>query len=264
MFLHKTIKLLLSTLLILALSTHAETTKALEYSKPPYDQRLNDYPRAKSWYQMANDDSAAAYNIGFIYQDRIKDYKKAEVWYKKAWSMEHRVDVANNLGCLYDDLKEYKKAEIWYKKVIALNNNKGLFNLALLYETKLNNYTKAIKYYKLAVEQGHTEAANNLASLYKTKFHNYKEAIKWYKKAIKQEDSAGLKNLGRLYYHQLKDNINASQYYLAMIGNPYKKERIINFLKNKWKISETDIKKGYQLQLNSKIIPEKLKYKGGI
>ncbi|WP_428746069.1 tetratricopeptide repeat protein [Sulfurimonas sp.] len=244
----KTIKLLLSTLLILTLNSYAETTKALEYSKPPYDQRLDDYPRAKSWYQMANDDSAAAYNIGLIYQDHIKDYKKAEVWYKKALELDSaNSDASINLGNLYKKLQEYEKAIKWYKQA-----------------SKLNNYTKAIEYYILADQAGLKEASNNIALLYDTKLHNYKEAIKWYEKAIKQEDVAGLKNLGRLYYHQQKDNINASQYYLAMIGNPYKKERIINFLKNKWKISDADIKKGYELQLNSKIIPEKLKYKGGI
>ncbi len=197
---------------------------------------------------MANDDSAAAYNIGLIYQDHIKDYKKAEVWYKKALELDSaNSDASINLGNLYKKLQEYEKAIKWYKQA-----------------SKLNNYTKAIEYYILADQAGLKEASNNIALLYDTKLHNYKEAIKWYEKAIKQEDVAGLKNLGRLYYHQQKDNINASQYYLAMIGNPYKKERIINFLKNKWKISDADIKKGYELQLNSKIIPEKLKYKGGI
>ncbi|WP_428743725.1 tetratricopeptide repeat protein [Sulfurimonas sp.] len=242
----KTIKLLLSTLLILTLNSYAETTKALEYSKPPYDQILDDYPRAKSWYQMANDDSAAAYNIGLIYQDHIKDYKKAEVWYKKALELDSaNSDAMNNLGNIFEDFKEYNKAEIWYRKAIALNNN-----------------TKAIEYYKLADKNGNLKAANNLALVY-DKLKKYQKAIYWYEKAIKKENTNALKNLG-LLYHQQKDNINASQYYLAMIGNPYKKERIINFLKNRWKISETDIKKGYELQLNSKIIPEKLKYKGGI
>ncbi|WP_428746068.1 tetratricopeptide repeat protein, partial [Sulfurimonas sp.] len=249
---------------ILTLNTHAETTKALEYSKPPYDQRLNDYPRAKSWYQMANDDSAAAYNIGLIYQDHIKDYKKAEVWYKKALELDSaNSDASINLGNIYEDFKEYNKAIICYEKAAKLNSYLGLFNLALLYEAKLNNYTKAIEYYELADKKGDLKAANNLALVYKNKLKKSKKAIYWYEKAIKKEDTNALKNLG-LLYHQQKDNINASQYYLAMIGNPYKKERIINFLKNRWKISEKDIKKGYELQLNSKIIPEKLKYKGGI
>ena len=138
------------------------------------------------------------------------------------------------------------------------------YNLALLYEDELHNNTKAIQWYKIADKRGHTIAAYNLALLYKNKLDNYKEAIQWYEVAINKGNLKAFNNLGYLYHTVLKDDANSAQYYLPLIGNAYSKEKVLNFLKNKWHFSDATIQKGYELQLKSKVIPEKLKYKGGI
>ncbi|WP_428743728.1 tetratricopeptide repeat protein [Sulfurimonas sp.] len=263
---YKTIKLLLSTLLILTLNTHAETTKALEYSKPPYDQRLNDYPRAKSWYQMANDDSAAAYNIGLIYQDHIKDYKKAEIWYKKAWSIKNDKDIAFNMGHLYNyTFQDYKNAVIWYQRSYKLGEKEAAFSLALLYKKQLKDYEKAIKWYTIADKMGQSNAANNLGYLYDKTLGDYPNAILWYKKGVKNKNSLAIKNIASLY-HKRGDNITAVAYFISLItlNSKYEKEKVLKYMSTKWKIDNITIKKGYELQLNSNIIPEELKYKGGI
>lgn len=194
------LKLLLLATLLLHVNSFADVLiLKTDLKKPPYEARLDAYPKAKDWYDKADEDSDAAFNLGYTYQTGIKNYNLAAFWYKTALSLNRaNGDAANNLGYLYENQKEYKKAIKWYEEAIRI----GYFN--------------------------------------------------------------AITNLGRLYHNQLKEDVTAAQYCLAMIDKPYTKESIVTFLKNKWHISEADIKKGYELQLKSKIIPEKLKYKGGI
>ncbi|PPK60442.1 hypothetical protein B0F89_1211, partial [Malaciobacter marinus] len=51
-----------------------------------------------------------------------------------------------------------------------------------------------------------------------------------------------------------------SAYYITLIDKRYSKEEVLNLLKNKWKIPNDIIQKGYELQLNSDEFP--IKYKG--
>ena len=202
--LHVTFKSVLKLLLLATLFLHVNSYAdvlivKMNLEKPPYDAKLDAYPQAKEWYDKSDEDSDAAFNLGYTYQTEIKNYNLAVFWYKTALRLNHaNGEAANNLGYLYEHMKEYKKA---------------------------------IKYYEEAIQTGYFNA---------------------------------ITNLGRLYHNTLKEDVSASQYCLAVIDKPYTKESIVTFLKNKWHISETDIKKGYELQLRSKIIPEKLKYKGGI
>jgi uncharacterized protein len=252
-------------LLLLVLLT-SSVLFAESFQKPDFDPRLNIDSRATMWFNHADTDSISAFNIGLLYDIKIKDYKKAEQWYKLAWSIDKNKDALINLGILYDDnLNEPKKAEYWYKVLLKLepNNSDGLFNLALLYKAKLNNPKLAIKYYKQSYALNNISAANNLGYLYED-LKNYKEAEKWYEKAIERESLASIKNLGRLYHFKLNDDVKAAEYFIALINNKYPKEKVLGYLKNKWKLSDQTIKKGYEAQLKSKIIPEKLKYKGGI
>ncbi|QFR48928.1 sel1 repeat family protein [Sulfurimonas lithotrophica] len=256
------LKLLLITL-VLSTSLFAEI-----FNKPDFDPRLNSLDaRAIQWWNNSDTDSAAAFNIGLLYDIKLKDYKKAELWYKQAINIEPKdTRTIMNLAMLYDDnLDEPKKAEFWYKELLNLkpNNPNGLFNLALLYKAKFNNPKLAIKWYEKAYKNNHPLAAYNLAYLYKD-LKKYDKAIVWYEKAIKMEDLSAIKNLGRLYHYNLKDDIKAAEYFTALIGKRYTKKRIVGYLKEKWKLSDETIKKGYEAQLKSKIIPEKLKYKGGI
>jgi uncharacterized protein len=254
------LKLLLITLLL------GTTLLAEVFHKPDYDPRLSIDQRALEWWNHAGTDSASAFNIGLLYQKRIHDNKLAELWYKQAWSIDKNKNALINLGLLYHNhLNNPKKAEYWYKKRIAIepNNSGGLFNLALLYDAKLNNPELAIKYYQKAYQKNSNEAPYNLAILWEEK-NDYKKAIKWYEKAIERKSLSAIKNLGRLYHYKLKDDMKAAEYFIALINNGYSKDRIISYLKTKWKLSNETIKQGYEAQLKSKVIPEKLKYKGGI
>ncbi|QFR48929.1 sel1 repeat family protein [Sulfurimonas lithotrophica] len=258
------LKLFLVTLTVLTIPVlHAN-----EFKKPPYDKRLNLKLNGKLWYENSDTDSDSAYNLGVYYDQVLKEYKTAEFWYKKAWSIDKNIKAVNNLGFIYHSyLNKLKEAEYWYKKRIELENNNpnGLFNLALLYDDKLNNPNLAIKYYKKAYKfkTKAKDSAYNLAYLYED-LKNHSKAIKWYEKAISEKSLKGLKNIARLYHHILKDDIKAAEYFIALIDNRYPKNKVLNFFKQKWKLSDETIKKGYEAQLKSKIIPEKLKYKGGI
>ena len=287
------LKTILFTLLLFQVNIYATD----KYIQPPYDQRLDHVKDAKDWFYTADKLSDSAFNLGVTYHKKFKDYKQAEFWYKQAYRLNKNDSGAtNNLGYLYNDLKEYDKAIQWYKKTYELNDASGALNLGVLYENNLKNYKEAVKWYKIAIKKGNFGGANNLgiiyedqhkynkaikwyiiadkngnksaalnlALLYKNTFKKYDEAIKWNKEAIKKGNEGAFKNIGRLYYHQFNDKINAAQYYIALINNPYPKEKILSFLKNNWHISNEQIQEAYTLQLNSKIIPEKLKYRGGI
>lgn len=222
-------KYLIKLLLILLLTS--TVLFAESFKKPDYDNRLDKYPNTTEWYNHADTDSASAYNIALTYDVNIKDNKLAELWYKQALFLNH-------------------------------NNVNALFNLAVLYD-KRKQYTEAIKYYQQAYKAKDLEAAYNLASLY-ADLKKYTDAEKWYKKAIERKSIDAIKNLGRLYHFKLKDDVKAAEYFIALIDNKYPKDKVLGYLKNNWKLSDETIKKGYEAQLTSKIIPEKLKYKGGI
>ncbi|MGE0052257.1 MAG: hypothetical protein AB7S49_12110, partial [Arcobacter sp.] len=79
------------------------------------------------------------------------------------------------------------------------------------------------------------------------------------KEAIKIRDLEAFHNLSRLYHHNLHDDIKASAYAIALIGNKYSYRSVLKILQDKWKIPNETIKKGYELQLNSDEFP--IKYK---
>jgi uncharacterized protein len=79
-----------------------------------------------------------------------------------------------------------------------------------------------------------------------------------------RESLDAMKNLSLLYYKELHNTSKAVEYFIPLIDKRYPKEKVLKFFKVKYHADEKTIKKGYELQLNSKIIPEKLKYKGGL
>lgn len=73
-----------------------------------------------------------------------------------------------------------------------------------------------------------------------------------------------MKNLSLLYYKKLHDTTKAVEYFIPLIDKRYSKEKVMKFFKVKYHADDKTIKQGYEAQLKSKVIPEKLKYKGGI
>ncbi|PHQ90363.1 MAG: hypothetical protein COB42_05300 [Sulfurimonas sp.] len=212
---------------------------------------------------MADSDYEASYNIGVFYQ-QLEDYKLAEFWYKKSWNISQNKDSAFNLGQIYKRNNNINKAIQWYKKASQLGDNSGAFLLGVIYENNFKKYNEAIKWYKKSYNHfKDKDAANNLGLLYKNQ-KDYKKSEVWYKKAVERESLDALKNLGRLYHYKLQDDVQAVTYFIALINNKYPKKRILSYMREDWKLPCSTIQKGYQAQLNSKIIPEKLKYKGGI
>ncbi|WP_428739935.1 tetratricopeptide repeat protein [Sulfurimonas sp.] len=236
------IKLLLITLLL------GSTLFANEFKKPPYDKRLDLKVDGKLWYDYADTNSDFAYNLGVYYDQVLKEYKTAEFWYKKSWDIKPNKNSAFNLGHIYKlELQQYTNAIKWYKMASDLGDGSSAFSLALLYENNLQDYQKAIKWYKTAYKLNDNIKAEN-----------------WYIKAIKIGKINAIKNLGRLYHYKLHDDVKAATYFIALIDNKYPKKKVITYLKTKWNLSDETIKQGYEAQLKSKIIPEKLKYRGGI
>jgi TPR repeat protein len=213
------------------------------------DLRLLHYPQARPWLEHADTDGESAYNIGVLYDKIIKDKQKAIKWYKKAYKMNDEGaagSAANNLGYIYDDLKQYKKAEQWYKIAIKKDNKNAALNLGILYK-KLHQYNDAIFYYKKAYAMGNMRGANSLGYLYEHNLNNNINAEIWYKKAIKKNNIKAIGNLAKLYHKEKKNRLGAA-YLISLIDNGYSKQKVITYLKTKWKLTDEEIKKAYQLQ----------------
>lgn len=209
-------------------SNKIKSEKKVKLPKPAWDSRLaNVEPNTGKWYQLADNDEIAAYNIGNTYRQDIKDYKKSIEWY------------------LYSD------------SIKTINQN--LVNMASSYKD-LGNYDKAIKYYKQAYLLNDIKGAKGLALLYEINLKDYKKAENWYKKAIARKSISAIKNISLLYHDILNDDLKASAYYIALIDIRYSKELVLKFLQEEWKIPNNIIQKGYELQLNSDEFP--IKYKG--
>ena len=209
--------------------------KKIKLPKPKWDYRLSDVDANTGlWFQQANDSEIAAYNIGNTYRKQIKDYKKAIQWYLYSHSIKINNKNLGNLGITYQDIKDY---------------------------------TNAIKYLKIAYMNNDKESANGIGLIYKNNLKDYPNAEIWYKKAIKRNSLSATKNLGLLYHKYLKDNIKASAYFISLIGKSndninYTKKLTLKFLQKTWKIPNKTIKKGYDLQKNSKEFP--IKYTGDL
>ena len=229
----KILKIVLTSLLVLSFSacddkkddiTKISSEKKVKLPKPEWEDRLTNYKDTGVWYQQADDDEIAAYNIANTYSEKIKDNKKAIEWY------------------LYSDSIK--------------TNNKNLVNMGITFQD-IKDYDNAIKYYKKAYIYNDKEAANGLGLVYKNYLKDYKNAEIWFKKAIERESLDAIKNLGLLYHNNLKDDVKACAYYIALIDEMYSKELVLRLFKERWKLSNETIKEGYELQLKMEGLPRR-------
>ena len=224
------------------------------------EEHINKYFKLSVWHS-AKHDPIPATKIGYEYSEELKDYEKAIEWYKYSDSM---IPLGENsyFACYaYQQLKQYDEAIKWCQNSIDLKWDKAYLLLGNEYEEK-KDFDTAIKYIEIAFEKKNPDAAINLGYLYSTKLNNYTEAEKWYKEAIKNNDYEAYKNIATLYNKNLKDNVKASAYAIAVINKEYTKSSVIKLLKNEWKIPNETIKKGYELQLNSDEFP--IKFEGDL
>ena len=224
-----------------------------------HDARLNSYPKALEWEKTANINADSAYNLALIYHTRIKDNEKAIKFYKVSYKLQKSDDVANNLGALYEKTGKYDKAITWYKKASDNNHSKSMINLALLYK-KLHQYDDAVFYYKKAYEMGNIGGANGLGYLYETSLKDSKNAKLWYKKAAKKGYSKSYKNLA-LCNRDNGKKIEGAAWYIALIDLKYPKQKVLTYLKTKWRLTDEELKEAYRLQ-QTLDIPKH--YTGGI
>jgi len=232
----KILKIVLTSLLVLSFSacddkkddiSKISSEKKVKLPKPEWEDRLTNYKNTGVWYQQADDDEIAAYNIANIYRQDLNDNKKAIEWYLYSNSIKR--------------------------------NNQNLVNMASSYKD-IEDYENSIKFYTEAYLHGDKKAADGLGLLYEINLNDYKIAESWYKKAIERESLSALKNIGLLYHNILKDDIKASAYYIALINIRYSKKLVLKLLQKEWKIPNETIKKGYELQLSSDEFP--IKFKG--
>ncbi|WP_324172822.1 tetratricopeptide repeat protein [Sulfurimonas sp.] len=227
------------------------------------DARLNHYRDAVKWEKDANTNADTAFNLGVLYHKNIKDYDKAVYWYKKAYGMkgqEASISASSNLGYLYKYQKKYDLALKWYTIAMKKNDRDATFNLGLLYKNKLKDYPNAIKYYTKAYKMGEMGGALNLAHLYESILKQPEKAMIWYKKAAKGGYVDAIKDLAHIA-HEKNNNIEGGAYFIALINIKYSKQKVIKFLKNKWKLTDKELQKAYKLQLKLDIPKH---YRGGI
>ena len=102
--------------------------------------------------------------------------------------------------------------------------------------------------------------ALNLAHLYESILKQPEKAMIWYKKAAKGGYPDAIKDLAHIA-HEKNDNIKAGAYFIALINVKYSKAKVLKFLKTKWKLTDAQLQKAYELQLKLDIPKH---YKGGI
>lgn len=194
------------------------------------DPKLLRYPEAREWSKDADTNGESAYNIGVLYDNVIKDDNKAIEWYKKAYELSDKQAVINSS-----------------------------INLGILYK-KLHQYNDAIFYYKKAYEMGDTSGANGTAYLYEHTLEDMDKAEYWYKKAVAKNNQKAIGNLAKFYHKQKKEKLG-SAYLISLIDNGYTKQKVLTYLKTKWKLTDKEIKEAYKIQLTLDIPKH---YKGGI
>ena len=141
-----------------------------------------------------------------------------------------------------------------------MGDKSAAFNLAILYEENLKDYPNAIKYYTKAYKMGDIGGANSLGYLYEHNLKDEKNAERWYKVAVGKNSKRAIGNLAKLYKKQNKKELG-SAYMVSLINNGYTKSKVLTHLKTKWKLTDAQLQKAYELQLKLDIPKH---YKGGI
>jgi len=70
-----------------------------------------------------------------------------------------------------------------------------------------------------------------------------------------------IKNLARYYNLEKHDKVLGGAYFIALIDIKYPKQKVLTYLKTKWKLTDGELKKAYKLQ-QTLDIPKH--YTGGI
>ena len=195
---------------------------------------------------FANSASEDALDKATSYYEK-KNYKQALKWSKISFKEEASKEVALNIGLAYKNLNNYNNAIKWYKKSFEMGNASGGVNLGFLYKDTFKDYQNAIKWYKKAYQLGSSKACLNLGVLFEEQ-KDFDSAIKWFQKGIELQSYDSLRGLGNLYYKQ-NENIRGAAYMLGLLGKkPEKKDKLIRYLKSKWKLSDKELEEAYELQ----------------
>jgi hypothetical protein len=256
----KTIILIIFVVNILGCNNDKQ--KKIETNQPKWEANIATFYNKNGGvlFQNAKKDPKAATKIGYAYSEELKDYKKAIEWYKYSNSIKPLPETSNYACYAYQQLKEYNEAINWCKNAIELGSKKALFQLATTYY-QLKDYENSLNYFLKASENGNINSYVNIALIY-SKQKNFDESEKWYKKAIKNNDLGAYQDFSIFYHDDLKNNIKASAYAIAVIDTKYSKSSVLRLLKDDWQIPNDIIQKGYELQLTSDEFP--IKYKGDL
>ncbi len=262
----QTILLISLTLGITACTKEEKKKEEVKYTAslpmPEWDEEKSKriWNVYKNWHTAKNDPIPAT-KIGYAYADKLKDHEKALEWFKYADSM---VSFGENsyFACYsLNKLKQYDEAITWCKKAVEQNWDKALLELGDVYLNKLD-YNESIVWFKKSFEKTKDNISANALGYAYSDIKKFKEAEKWYKEAIKLDNYEAYKNIAILYNKNLKDDIKAAAYSIAVINTKYRKGSVLKLLKETWKIPNETIKKGYELQLNSPDFP--VKYDGNL
>lgn len=194
--------------------------------KEELDTRLIQYGYKVEIIDKAYDNEEKAYHIGVLYQSKLKDYVYAEYWYRISLRIKQTTKAYESLAMIYEEISKIEEALTCYEKAFILGNKKVAFNLGNLY----------------------------------LKHEDIDNAIHWYVIAIQNKNIDAMDKLGKLYV-KVKQNINAAEYFIALIDKTLTRKEILGYMYYDLQFSEDEIQKGYEAHLNSNTIPEELKYK---
>ncbi|MDD5021824.1 MAG: tetratricopeptide repeat protein [Endomicrobiaceae bacterium] len=148
-----------------------------------------------------NDDPAALYKIGKIYEDR-GDIRQASEYYEKVLARSTHAQMTYDIGVFYLKIGNISRVEeiytrAWRRKVNSIEANLGMGD----YNFITKNYRKAMEFYEFVIERDQTRAIAYFRYAVCLDVMDKKEqALEMCQKAMRLDGSQEIKD----YYNSLK------------------------------------------------------------
>ncbi|QKF73951.1 Sel1 domain-containing protein [Aliarcobacter faecis] len=207
------------------------------------DNELRQMGINNLWYQaVQHGKPEAATQIAMAYYEKLKDYEKAIEWLEYSNSIKPTGKNSDQACTVYSAKRDFKEAIKWCKQAVDLGYEKAIAGLGVVY-ARDKDYENALVWLKKGDELKQDGAATNLGMVYSQlsgidnlNKEYLKEAEKYYLKAIKDfpKDYVAVSNLVNFYHDKLKDNVKASAWAIAGVGNVFDITSVVELLAYNW------------------------------
>ena len=179
--------------------------------------------------------------------------KDAFLWYKKAIRFNNKkitADACSRIGTYYYEQTDYDRAVKWYKhsgKLSSSYQNIGYINYMFY-----NNTLEAIEWYEKAYAMGTKGIALIIGTFYTRDLNDNDQAEVWFRRAVMENDDAAVDAYHALYnsYKEPEKKLKIAAFMISLTGHVYKRQHIINTLRQIWDMNDNDIEQAYEMQLS--------------